>query len=517
MTETPVLNRKWLSTLSKTSDDHQDESSLVIPSYDPSQLSAGILHVGVGNFHRSHLAAYMNDLFQDPTLREQNQHWGICGAGLLSFDADKRQLLESQDWLQTLVERDGTSSKATILASMVDFLPVGGTHQALQDKLSHDTGIKIVSLTVTEGGYFLDNGAFQVQHPQIQHDIAHPDQPAQTIFGMLVKALRYRRDHDLPAFTVLSCDNIPHNGHVAKSVVMGVARAQADSESLVEWIEGHVSFPNSMVDRITPGTTPAMRQQVTKEYGWIDQAPIFCEPFRQWILEDDFVQGRPDWHLLPASANISFVPDVAPYELMKIRILNGGHASLCYPAALLDVQYVHEAVEHPLIGPFLDKLERTEIIPTVPAVPDGTNLKSYWTLIQGRFANPTIGDTIGRNTYDGASRQPKFIVPVAHDALTVGTHGKVEGLALVSALWCRYCQGTTESGDPVPSQDPQWERLTALAMRAKTEPSVWLTELNDVYGDVVGHSEVFTDAFTKSLQHIQTEGVEAALQAYIDS
>jgi len=234
-------------------------------------------------------------------------------------------------------------------------------------------------------------------------------------------------------------------------------------------------------------------------------------------VQDNFGQGRPDFDQLPASANIAFVDDVAPYELMKIRILNGGHASLCYPAALLDVEYVHSAMEHPVIGPFLDKLERTELIPTVPAVPDGTNLNEYWDIIATRFANPTIDDTIGRNTYDGASRQPKFIVPPASDALQAG--GKIDGLALVSALWCRYCQGTTESGKPVPSTDPQWDRLQALALQAKKggDPTVWLTELNDVYGDLVGSSKVFAAAFTKAFDKIEADGVEAAMQEYIDA
>ena len=199
---------------------------------------------------------------------------------------------------------------------------------------------------------------------------------------------------------------------------------------------------------------------------------------------------------------------------MKIRILNGGHATLSYPSALLGVEYVHNSMEHPTISAFLDKVERNELIPTVPPVPDGTDLPSYWDIIAERFANPTIDDTIARNCYDGASRQPKFIVPPAKDALEMG--GKIDGLALVSAMWCRYCEGTTESGEPVPSTDPQWDRLTALAKRAKEEePALWLTELNDVYGDVVGQSPVFAAAFTKALNKIYADGVEAAMKEYI--
>eukprot|EP00522_Entomoneis_paludosa_P018344 CAMPEP_0172451640 /NCGR_PEP_ID=MMETSP1065-20121228/9592_1 /TAXON_ID=265537 /ORGANISM="Amphiprora paludosa, Strain CCMP125" /LENGTH=522 /DNA_ID=CAMNT_0013203603 /DNA_START=90 /DNA_END=1658 /DNA_ORIENTATION=+ len=516
-TATPTLSRGLVSSLKKE-DSTAVPAGLTTPQYDPSLLKAGILHLGVGNFHRSHLATYMNDMFNDPSLFEANQEWGIVGAGILSFDADKRKLLQGQDWMQTLVERDATSEKASILASMIDFLPVDHEkreHKALQDMLSCNAGIKIVSLTVTEGGYFLDNDHFNKAHPQIQHDIENPDAP-QTIFGMMVKALKHRRDAGMKPFTIMSCDNIPHNGHVVQSVVLGIAQEQADSATLVDWIKENVTFPNSMVDRITPGSTPAMREHVEKVYGYNDASPIFCEPFRQWTVQDSFCQGRPDWDKLTSgNANISFVDDVAPYELMKIRILNGGHASLCYPAALLGVGYVHEAVEHAVIGPFLDALECNEIIPTVPAVPDGTSLTDYWSLIHTRFANPTILDTISRICYDGASRQPKFIVPVAADALKAnGEDASVYGLALVSALWCRYCQGTTESGETIPANDPEWDRLQSLAQQAKTEPSVWLTGLPEVYGDDVGKSSIFSAAFTKALTSIQNDGVEFTLKAF---
>ena len=487
------------------------------PAFDPSQLSAGILHVGVGNFHRAHVAKYMNDLFQDETLRASHKEWAIVGAGILSFDAAKRDLLEPQNWMQTLVERDASSTTAGILGSMIDFLPVDyekKEHKELQDMLSTNTGIKIVSLTVTEGGYFLADGKFDAANAQIQHDIANPDTP-ETIFGLIVKGLKHRQANGMKPFTVMSCDNIPHNGKVVKSVVMGIAKAQQGTQDFCQWMEESVTFPNSMVDRITPGTTPAMKETVLQDYGYQDAAPIFCEPFRQWILEDKFCNGRPEWEKLPSSANISFVEDVAPFELMKIRILNGGHASLCYPAALLDVPYVHDAVSHPAIGPFLDTLERTEVIPTVPEVPN-TNLSDYWKLIHSRFSNPTIMDTIGRICYDGASRQPKFIVLVVEDSLAAAADGdaKVDGMALVSALWCRYCLGATESGKEIGPNDPQWDRLQTLAKEAKENSSAWLTGLEDVYGDV-GKSPVFVAAFDTALKQITSVGVEEALKQYV--
>lgn len=478
------------------------------PKYDRSQLTGGILHVGVGNFHRSHQAAYVDALLN--TDFEHNKTWGIIGAGILSFDAAKREILEPQNWLQTVVEKDATHDTPHVIGSMIDFLPVdykGKKHKELKAALM-SPNIKIVSLTVTEGGYFLNDGKFDPLHPQIRFDIENPDQP-ETIFGMMVQALKQRRATGMAPFTVLSCDNVPHNGSIIRSVVVGLA-SEMDAE-LGQWIDKTIAFPNSMVDRITPGTTDYQRTWVKEHYDFEDAAPIFCEPFRQWVLEDVFPQGRPTLEQLEG---VKFVTDVAPYENMKIRILNGGHASLCYPSALLGVQYVHEAMEHPTIGPFLNALERNEIIPTVPPVPD-TVLTEYWELIAKRFENPTLQDTIGRNCYDGANRQPKFIVPVATDGVKAGR--PVDGLALVSAMWCRYCQGTTEAGETIAPNDPQWDRLQALAKQAATEdPQLWLTGLKEVYGSIA-HNPSFVQAFSKAMQTIQKDGVESAMQQYTAS
>lgn len=480
-------------------------ANIVTPSYDPSLLIPGMVHIGVGNFHRSHLATYMNDLFDSSF--EENHQWGIVGAGVLSFDDAKRKILQPQDWLQTLVERDADSVKASVIASMTDFLPVDfenkEQHCQLQDMLMNPS-IRIVSLTVTEGGYFLCDGNFNRSDAAVQKDAENPDAPC-TVFGMMAKAIKQRRDAGMEIFTIMSCDNIPHNGKVVKEVVSGFAELMYGSD-FATWIEQNVAFPNSMVDRITPGTTPEMREFVAAEYGLEDSSPIFCEPFRQWVLEDNFPSGRPSWEKLES---VSFVQDVAPYELMKIRILNGGHASLCYPAALLDLEYVHEATEHPVIGPFLDALEREEMIPTIPPVPS-TSLSEYWELIGKRFSNPTICDTISRICFDGSSRQPKFIVPVARDALEANR--KIEGLALVSALWCRYCQGTTESGKTIEPNDPQWDRLQLNANRAVEDPMAWLGMV-DVYGKV-GEDPLFVDAFREALETVMTLGVEEAMMEY---
>jgi mannitol 2-dehydrogenase len=232
------------------------------------------------------------------------------------------------------------------------------------------------------------------------------------------------------------------------------------------------------------------------------------------VLEDKFslsgAAGRPPLDLLD---NVIFVPDVGPYEFMKIRILNGGHASLCYPSALLDLHYVHESMEHPIIGAFLDALQRQEIIPTIPPLPN-IDLAEYWQTVAKRFSNPTLRDTIPRICFDGASRQPKFIVGTIKDNIEKGR--SIRGMALVSALWCRYCQGKTESGKIIPPNDPYWDRLQDLALRAMLEnPRIWLDGLPDVYGAIV--SPVFINAFELAFQSIQTHGVEGALTEYIAS
>ena len=477
------------------------EAGVKVPTYDRTKVQPGVLHLGVGNFHRSHFAAYMDDLMNQDF--EDGKNWGIVGGGIMHFDQAKRDLLQPQDWLQTLVERDADSITAKILGSMIDFLPI---NTESIEKFLQNPSVKIASLTVTEGGYFLKDGKFDLSAPQIQNDVKNPDSP-RTVFGVLCKAIRYRKDNNLTPFTILSCDNIPHNGDVVRSVVVGLAKAQ--DPDIVPWIEANMAFPNSMVDRITPGTTEEQKKYVSEMYGFEDASPVFSEPFRQWVLEDKFTAaGRPHLEQLE---NVKFVPDVVPYEFMKIRILNGGHASLCYPAALLDVDYVHESMLHPTISAFLDSLEHTEIIPTIPPVPD-TSLVEYWETIASRFSNPTIKDTIGRICYDGASRQPKFIVGVIQDNLKADR--SVKGMSIVSAMWCRYCQGKTESGKDILPNDPQWDRLQELALRAQKTPKVWLEELEDVYGDTVDPK--FVAAFEESLFSIQNDGAEATMKKYIE-
>ena len=367
-----------------------------------------------------------------------------------------------------------------------------------------DPKVRIVSLTVTEGGYYIDPASqrFDANHRDIVADSVNPEAP-RTVFGLILLGLQLRRERGIQPFTVMSCDNIPGNGHVTENAVAGLA--ELINPELASWVREVVAFPNGMVDRITPATGQRERDALEADFGIVDAWPVFCEEFKQWVLEDHFPAGRPGLE----KVGVQFVPDVTPFETMKIRILNGGHAVIAYPAGLLGITYAHEAMETPLIRAFLQRVEREEIIPTVPPVP-GTDLAAYFAIIERRFGNPKIKDTIRRLCLDGSNRQPKFIVPSIADRLKAGAG--IEGLALESALWCRYCFGTDEGGQPIEPNDPNWDRLTQVAKAARNEPTAWL-DMEDVYGEV-GRAQPFRDAFTTALRALWADGTRAVLERY---
>ncbi|MDQ4135069.1 MAG: mannitol dehydrogenase family protein [Pseudomonadota bacterium] len=474
-------------------------SKAAVPHYDRGTLRAGILHIGVGNFHRAHQAVYLDDLFNGG----RDHDWAIVGAGVREADERMRHALAPQDWLTTVVAWEAERTDVRITGAMIDYVAPGDT-EALLARLA-DPAIRIVSLTITEGGYCIDPATqrFDAAHPDIVADARNIAQP-RTVFGLLLAGLMRRRAHGTPPFTIMSCDNIPGNGHVTEHAVAGLA--ELIDPALAAWARGNVAFPNSMVDRITPATTDRERAILASGWGISDAWPVFCEEFRQWVVEDRFPAGRPALE----EVGVQFVADVMPFELMKIRILNGGHAALAYPAALLDIHFVHEAMAEPLVRGFLSKLEHEEILPAVPPVPD-TDLEEYLALTMRRFANPQIGDTIPRLCADGSNRQPKFILPTAADRLRQGA--PVEGLALVGALWCRYCAGRTDSGAPVAANDPNWERLQAQAHRAESDPRAFLA-MTDIFGDI-GTNDAYAAAFTKALDSLLRRGTRPTLERYL--
>ncbi|MEI6799722.1 MAG: mannitol dehydrogenase family protein [Pseudomonadota bacterium] len=470
-----------------------------LPRYDRKALTPGIVHIGLGNFHRAHLAVYMDDLFH----LGLDQDWAIIGAGVRPPDARMRAALQAQDYLSTVIELDPTGRSARRIGSMIDFLPVETDNASLIAAMSRPA-CRIVSLTVTEGGYFVDStGQFDASAREIVADGANPTRPA-TAFGAIVAALKARRLAGIMPFTVMSCDNLPGNGKVARDAVVGTARLS--DPDLAAWIGQNVAFPNAMVDRITPATGPR-ELSIAAEFGLgADPVPVTCEPFRQWVLEDNFPAGRPAWEKVGAT----FTPHVHAFETMKIRILNGGHALIAYPGGLKGIHFVHEAMADPLIAAFLDAVQTREILPIVPPVP-GQDLDAYKALIIARFSNPDVADTERRLCLDGSNRQPKFIVPSIRDALAAGH--KAEGLTLLSALWCRYCYGVTEAGDEIAPNDPNWSALQARAKAARSTPAVWI-EMDSVYGDLIQDAG-FVTRFSEALDDVWAKGVDAALARYI--
>jgi mannitol 2-dehydrogenase len=474
-------------------------AGIAVPRYRRSDLSAGIVHIGVGNFHRAHQAVYLDDLFN----AGRDHDWAIVGSGVRVPDITVREKLKEQDWLTTVVEQEADTTNIRVTGSMIDFvLPYDNA--ALLDALSQPS-IRIVSLTVTEGGYYISPATqhFDPAHPDIVHDAQHADAP-KTAFGLIAAGLKRRRAAGTAPYTVMSCDNIPGNGHVAENAVAGLAEL-ADPE-LARWIRANVAFPNSMVDRITPATTDRERAILRDKCGLEDNWPVFCEEFRQWVVEDKFPAGRPALE----TVGVTFTSDVSPYELMKIRILNGGHAAIAYPAGLLDIHFVHEAMEDAQIPAFLEKLTKREILPVVPPPPN-TDLDAYRAQVARRFANPKIADTIQRLCFDGSNRQPKFILPSAADRLKSGA--SVKGLALVSALWCRYCYGEAESGKPIAPNDPSWERLQAAAKPARSNPAAFL-KLRDIFGELAENSD-YVSAFSHALSALWARGVRSTLADYL--
>ena len=469
-----------------------------VPRYDPTALSPGIVHIGVGNFHRAHQAFYLHQLFNQGC----DHDWAIVGAGVKSYDSAMRDKLQPQDWLTTVVELASDGFSATVTGAMIDFARVDPTELG---ELLVQPAIRVVSLTITEGGYFIDaqTGAFDRTGAEILRDISNPGD-MQSVFGILVAALARRRDTGVAPFTIMSCDNIPENGRIARQAVLGLAEAlQGD---IAGWIATEVAFPNSMVDCITPATGDREIALVRREFGLEDAAPVVCEPFRQWVLEDTFPAGRPELERV----GVEFVSDVTPYETMKLRMLNGGHAAIAYPAALLGIEFVHEAVTDPLISRFLHKLERTEIVPTLRKIP-GVDFEAYLKKTVERFSNAASSDTIARLCLDGSNRQPKFVLPTIRDRVEAKL--PVGGLALEVALWCRYCAGRDENGARIEVVDERAVQLRGYALQTRSDPAAFLRQ-RDIFGPLAD-SSAFVEAFSTSMTRLWQNGTASALQEYV--
>ena len=469
------------------------------PSYDRALLTPGIVHIGLGNFHRGHQSWYLHRLMQQGLA----QDWAIVGAGVRPNDVEQRQKLAAQDYLTTLIALDPDHTTAEVVGSMIDFVPVQDTNAALIAQMA-DPAIRIVSLTVTEGGYYVDPATkgFDANHPDIQQDATSPQTP-RTAFGAMIAALKKRRDAGIGPFTCMSCDNLQGNGAILRQTLVSLARLS--DPDLAQWINETCSFPNSMVDCIVPATGPK-ELELVQSLGIDDAAPVTHETFRQWVIEDDFCAGRPDWDKVGAT----FTQDVHDFEVMKIRLLNGGHQIIANAGELLSLNTIAECMSHPKVRRLFDKVARQEILPHVKAVP-GMTPDAYIDLITKRFSNPRIVDTARRVAFDGSSRHPGFVIPSIHDGLAKGTD--VSGLALVEAIWARMCAGQREDGSEIAPNDPFWDQLQPLAIAAKSDPLIWL-EQRQYYG-FLSDAPAFAQSFANWLALIWDHGTEATIDHYL--
>ncbi|OZC74521.1 mannitol dehydrogenase [Rhodococcus sp. 06-418-1B] len=481
---------------SRTLDDFIED--VAVPTYDRSDVTAGIVHFGVGGFHRAHQAMYLDRLLQQGEASE----WGICGVGVLPGDRKMKDVMDAQDCLYTLALKhaDGTWD-TRVIGSIVEYLFAPDDPEAVIEKMAAES-TRIVSLTITEGGYNFSatTGEFDAENPSVQADLKDGAVPS-TTFGLVVAALARRKDRGLKPFTIMSCDNIEGNGHIAQSTV--TAFAHLKDPELAQWLTAEGAFPNSMVDRITPVTTPEVVQSLSERYALDDQWPVAGEPFTQWVLEDKFTLGRPPFE----DVGVQVVEDVTPYELMKLRLLNASHQALAYFGYLSGYRLVHEVAQDSLFSEFLLAYMNNEATPTLQPVP-GIDLGDYKKTLIERFSNPEIRDTVARLCAESSDRIPKWLLPVIRKNLETG--GDIRLSTAVVASWARYAEGVDEQGQPIEIVDQLADTLIPIARKQHDDPTAFIAN-RAVFGDLIDN-ERFVTEYRTQLDSLHSEGARATLE-----
>ncbi|GAB2683795.1 mannitol dehydrogenase family protein [Kribbella swartbergensis] len=469
-----------------------------VPSYDRTAVRPGIVHFGVGGFHRAHQAMYLDRLMNDGKALD----WGIVGVGVLPQDRRMYDVLTAQDHLYTLVVKypDGTL-EPRVIGSIVDYLFAPDDPSAVLDRLV-DPATRIVSLTITEGGYHVNQvtGELDTSDPGLTADL-EPGATPVSVFGFIVEALARRQAAGVAPFTVMSCDNIPGNGHVARKMLASFARLK--DPDLAEFLETEVRFPNCMVDRITPVTSDSDRAALAERFAVEDGWPVVCEPFTQWVLEDDFGGDRPPYE----DVGVQLVDDVEPYELMKLRLLNASHQALCYLGYLAGYRYAHEVCQDKLFVDFLLGYMDVEGTPTLPPVP-GVDLDRYKHQLIERFANPEVRDTLARLCAESSDRIPKWLLPVVREQLAAGR--EIKRSALVVAAWARYAEGVDEQGEPIVVVDRLKDKVMERARHNRENPLVFISD-PDLFGDLASDPR-FVAEYTSALRSLHERGARAALE-----
>jgi len=452
---------------------------IATPSYDRHSVGVGIAHIGVGGFHRAHQAMYIDRLLERGLARE----WGICGVGVMPADRRMRDVLRAQDGLYTLIlENPDGSREARVIGSIVDYRYAPDDPEATIELLAAPT-TQIISLTITEGGY---------------HD------PAGPAFALIAEALVRRRDRGIASPTIVSCDNIESNGEVARGAL--TAHAERRHPGLAAWVAEHTRFPGSMVDRITPATTPDVIAAVERDFGVADQWPVVAEPFTTWVLEDDFSDGRPPLE----DVGVLLVDDVGPYELMKLRLLNAGHQCVCYFAYLCGYRFVHNAARDPLFAEFLMAYFDSEATPTLRPVP-GIDLAAYKRTLIERFANPGVRDTVARLCAYSSDRIPKWLLPVIRANLLTGAPIRLASATVAS--WARYAEGVDERGEPIEIIDQLADSLVPIARSQRAHPTAFI-ENTAVFGELAQVPR-FVEAYRWALDSLHRRGARATLEALL--
>lgn len=461
------------------------------PTYDRKAIKTGIVHIGVGGFHRAHQAFYMHQL-----LEKGHTSWGICGVGLRAADRNMYKVLKKQDGLYTLIiQHPNGTVESEVIGAITEFLLAVDTPDLVIDKMAHrDT--KIISLTITEGGYNFNpsTGDFNFDNPVIQQELQHPNEP-KTIFGYLTAALKKRRASGLPPFTILSCDNIQHNGDVARKMVLAFAKKQ-DAE-LAQWIAKEIPFPNTMVDRITPVTTTENIEYLQNTHGVKDEWPVVCEPFIQWVVEDKFSNGRPPLETL----GVQFVPDVTPYEKMKIRLLNAGHSVLGIPGAIHGHPTINACMEDRVFSKFMRQFMDQEVSPILGTI-EGVDLTKYKDSLEERFANPNIKDSVSRICSESSAKLPKFLIPTLQENLA--NDGNIKYATFILAAWCYYSdKSVNEKNEPLKIIDVMKIELHQAAQSTSTNQLSFLNQ-PEIFGNL-SKNQRFVKLYSEYIRLIYQE------------
>ncbi|GAB2662187.1 mannitol dehydrogenase family protein [Gordonia jinhuaensis] len=477
-------------------------TSIPTPGYNRSELVCGIVHFGVGGFMRAHEAMYVDRLLS----AGGSENWAISGIGTRPHDVVMRDALVPQNGLYTLTLKhpDGQVETA-VIGSIREYLFALEHPEMVIVRLA-DPRVKIVSLTITEGGYNVDpsTGEFDFDDEAVAADL-EPGALPRTVFGQVTEGLAQRRGKGANAFTVMSCDNIDGNGDLARKAFVSYARRK--NPQLGDWMDEHVTFPNSMVDRITPSTPPELRAEVARRTGVDDRWPVVAEPFTQWVLQDRFADGRPEFE----KVGVQMVDDVTPYESMKLRLLNAGHQTLAYFGYLLGYRYVHEAASDPLIEKLLRRYMNEEARPTLTVV-DGMDIDNYIDTLIERFGNPAVGDTILRIAQNASDRAPTFLVPVINERLAAG--GQIPISSAVIASWTRFDEGVDEQGKPIPIDDTRADTLHRLAIESRTEPTAFICD-RELFGDLAQKPK-FREPYLWALTALREDGAHSTLDQLLD-